>query len=54
MGLENAMRRRRKSRFRTFVHPQTHMRQLIARAGFDLVSRRRTLIWSADVFLRRQ
>jgi hypothetical protein len=54
MGLENALRRRRKSRFRTFVHPQTHMRHLIARAGFDLVSRRRPLFWSADVFLRRQ
>jgi magnesium-protoporphyrin O-methyltransferase len=53
MGLENAMRRRRKSRFRTFVHPQTHMRQLITRAGFELVSRKRTLFWSADVFVRR-
>jgi len=53
MGLENAMRRRRKSRFRTFVHPQTHVRQLIAGAGFELVWRRSTLIWSADVFLRR-
>lgn len=53
MGLENAMRRRRKSRFRTFVHPQRQIRQIIEDAGFALVSRKQTFIWSADVFLRR-
>jgi hypothetical protein len=52
MRLENALRRRRDS-FRTFVHPETRMRELITRAGFDLVFQRRTLVWSADVFIRR-
>jgi tRNA1(Val) A37 N6-methylase TrmN6 len=52
MSLENALRRR-KSGFRTFVHSETRMRELITLAGFDLVSQRRTLIWSADVFIRR-
>jgi magnesium-protoporphyrin O-methyltransferase len=52
MRLENALRRRR-TRFRTFVHPESRMRELIADAGFELVSQRQTIIWSADVFIRR-
>jgi SAM-dependent methyltransferase len=52
MKLENALRRRR-NRFRTFVHPEARMRELITGAGFALVSQRRTLVWSADVFIRR-
>jgi hypothetical protein len=52
MRLENALRCR-KCGFRTFVHPETRMRELITRAGFDLVFQRRTLEWSADVFVRR-
>ena len=52
MGLENALRRHR-SRFRSFVHPESRMHELIADAGFKLVSRRHTIIWSADVFVRR-
>ena len=51
-SLENALRRR-KSGFRTFVHSETRMRELITLAGFDLVSQRRTFVWSADVFIRR-
>jgi magnesium-protoporphyrin O-methyltransferase len=50
--LENVLRRRTNS-FRTFVHPATRMRELITRAGFELVSQRRTFVWSADVFVRR-
>jgi len=53
MRLENALRRSRRNGFRTFVHPETKMRELITRAGFDLVSQRRTLVWSSDVFVRR-
>ena len=53
MRLENALRRRRRNSFRTFVHPATKMRELITQAGFDLVSQRRTFVWSADVFIRR-
>jgi len=52
MRLENALRRHRNS-FRTFVHPETRMRELITRAGFDLVSQRQTFVWSVDVFVRR-
>jgi tRNA1(Val) A37 N6-methylase TrmN6 len=52
MKLENALRSR-KTGFRTFVHPETKMRELITRAGFDLASQRRTLVWSADVFVRQ-
>jgi hypothetical protein len=29
------------------------MQQIIEAAGFDLVSRRGTLAWSADIFVRR-
>ncbi len=53
MWLENASRKRQGNPFRTFVHPVTRMQQLIAQAGFRLVSRRTTLIWAADVFARR-
>jgi hypothetical protein len=52
MKLENALRSR-KSGFRTFVHPEVKMRELITRAGFDLVFQQRTLVWSADVFVRQ-
>jgi magnesium-protoporphyrin O-methyltransferase len=50
--LENALRRRRGNPFRTFVHPPLEMTRMIERAGFMLASRRRTLSWSSDVFVR--
>jgi SAM-dependent methyltransferase len=50
--LENAMRGRRTA-FRTFVHPEARMRQLIEGADFALVSHAQTLMWSVDVFIRR-
>lgn len=50
---ENAVRRRQGNPFRTFVHPPSQMRRLAEQAGFELESRRRTLKWSADVFLKR-
>ncbi len=49
--LENRMRRRRTT-FRTFVHPEARMRQVIEDAGFELVNHGQTLTWSADVFVR--
>ncbi len=52
MRLENALRRRR-NKFRTFVHPETRMRELITAAGFGLVAQKQTLSWSVDVFVRR-
>jgi methyltransferase family protein len=55
MGIwfENAMRRLRGNPFRTFLHPPTQMQQVLGRRGFDLVSRRHTSAWAADVFVRR-
>jgi len=50
--LENALRRRRGNPFRTFVHPPLEMTRMIERAGFTLTSRRRTLSWSSDVFMK--
>jgi SAM-dependent methyltransferase len=50
--LENALRRRRTA-FRTFVHPEARMRQLIECADFALVSHAQTFTWSVDVFVRR-
>jgi hypothetical protein len=52
MRLENGLRRRR-TRFQTFVHPESRMRELIYDAGFELASQRQTIIWAADVFVRR-
>jgi len=51
--LENGLRRWRKNGFRTFVHPEVQMRESIGRAGFALISCQRTVVWSADVYLRR-
>jgi magnesium-protoporphyrin O-methyltransferase len=51
--LENAMRRGKGNPFRTFVHPVARMERLIEQAGFELVSRRCTPAWSADVFVKR-
>jgi SAM-dependent methyltransferase len=50
--LENALRRRRGTPFRTFVHPPLEMTRMIERAGFTLERRRRTLSWSSDVFVK--
>jgi magnesium-protoporphyrin O-methyltransferase len=50
--LENAVRRRSGNTFRTFVHPPSEMMQIVERAGFRLASRRLTLAWSSDVFVR--
>jgi SAM-dependent methyltransferase len=50
--LENAVRRQRGNPFRTFVHSPSKMTQIIERAGFKLASQRRTLSWSADVFVK--
>lgn len=50
--LENALRRWRGNPFRTFVHPPAAMQRIVEAAGFSLASRRCTLTWSADVFIR--
>jgi tRNA1(Val) A37 N6-methylase TrmN6 len=48
---ENA-KRARKSGFRTFVHPAVRMQEIIRQAGFTLASRRFTIAWTIDVYLR--
>ena len=53
VSVDNALRRR-KNEFRTFVHPEARIREVIGRAGFKLVFRKHTLVWSADVFVRRE
>lgn len=52
MGADNIKRRLSGNPFRTFVHSSTHMERMIHSAGFSLCSRRRTWIWSIDVFVR--
>jgi len=52
MALENAGRRLKGNPFRTFVHSAGAMERLIRANGFRLVSRRRTVAWCADVYLR--
>jgi len=51
MWVENA-RRARKNGFQTFVHPPSHVQAIVERAGFELASRRSTLVWTMDVFVR--
>ncbi|MBI4485388.1 MAG: methyltransferase domain-containing protein [Acidobacteria bacterium] len=51
MGLENALRSR-KPAFRPFVHPVSRIRGIIESAGFELVSRDTTPIWSVDVYAK--
>jgi hypothetical protein len=50
--LENTLRRWRGNPFRTFVHPPLETTGMIEDAGFTLASRRHTLAWSADVFVK--
>jgi len=52
LGADNLKRRLTGNPFRTFVHSPALMERLIRRGGFTLSSRRRTWIWSIDVFVR--
>ncbi len=49
---ENAARRLAGNPFRTFVHSLAEMQHVITNAGFELVSRSQTRIWSADVYAK--
>jgi len=46
------VKRARKSGFRMFVHPPRRIQAAIERAGFVLVRRRFTLMWTMDVYVR--
>jgi len=50
---ENGLRRLKKNPFRTFIHPVSQMRDLIARKGFHLAERGETWEWCVDVYTRR-
>jgi SAM-dependent methyltransferase len=52
LAIENLRRRMAGNPFRTFVHSPRAMEQLIQGAGFRLRKRRRTWMWSIDVFVR--
>lgn len=54
MALENACRRLSGNPFRTVMHSAEAMEQTILGGGFQLVSRRRTASWCADVYARTQ
>jgi magnesium-protoporphyrin O-methyltransferase len=53
MWSENVWRRWRGDSFRTFIHPPAAMTRFIESAGFTLASRRSSLSWSCDVFVKR-
>jgi magnesium-protoporphyrin O-methyltransferase len=52
VAADNLLRRIRGKAFRTFVHPSDRMSDVIRRFGFELAGSRRTLQWSADVYVR--
>lgn len=53
IAFENAMRRIRSNPFRTFVHSVERMTNVIRSADFNLVSRRQTRQWSAELYARQ-
>jgi magnesium-protoporphyrin O-methyltransferase len=53
LAIENGMRRVRRNPFRSFVHSATVMEDIVTRAGFALLSRRESRVWSSDVYVRQ-
>jgi SAM-dependent methyltransferase len=52
MAAQNAVRALRGNAFRTFVHPPRAMEELVRAAGFRLVSRQKSFVWCADIYVR--
>lgn len=52
LALENGVRRLTSNPFRAFVHPPERMEGIVQSAGFKLASRRQTLAWCVDVYVR--
>lgn len=52
VALENGERWLRRNSFRTFVHSASQIEQVITQAGFVLLTRNNTLMWSVDVYIR--
>jgi tRNA1(Val) A37 N6-methylase TrmN6 len=51
--VDNARRRMSRNAFRSFVHAPVAMERLIEGAGFRRVSRRQTVAWCIDVYVRQ-
>jgi magnesium-protoporphyrin O-methyltransferase len=50
--VQNSVRHLTGNKFETFVHPVGHMEELVRRQGFHLASRRGSVVWRADVYIR--
>jgi SAM-dependent methyltransferase len=53
VAVENGVRRVRGNPFRTFVHSTALMERIVTGAGFVLLSRHETRMWSSDVYARQ-
>jgi SAM-dependent methyltransferase len=52
VGLQNTLRRLRRTNFRVFVHPPERMESIIRSHGFGTTFRARTLVWQVGVYTR--
>jgi len=52
IAAENGMQKLMRRAFRAYVHSEPAMSALIASQGFRRVSRKRTFVWTADVYVR--
>ena len=52
IGAENGMQALLRRAFRAYVHSESAMSALIVSRGFRRVSRRKTFVWCADVYVR--
>jgi magnesium-protoporphyrin O-methyltransferase len=52
VGLQNTLRRLRRTNFRVFVHPPDRMESIIRAHGFSSAFRARTLVWQVGVYTR--
>lgn len=53
VGLQNTLRRLRRTTFRVFVHPPERMESIIRTYGFSSVFQARTLVWQVGVYTRK-
>ena len=51
-AISDLLRKIRGQEFRTFIHPQKEMEQIITSAGFRKLKHTGTMIWSIDLFQR--
>ncbi len=53
LWIENGWRKLRRDSFQAFVHSTEAIESLLREAGFELVSRSKTFVWQASVYVRR-